>query len=130
MSELRTPSKNPSSPLHGYGPQSASVSGLPQPPSLQLNSPQSQNVHETSTTQQGGLLTVDAVRAMQLFTGHFETKVEAIYDAVQDQELLFRFDVSALEDLELQTLVVSAPDTLQVIGDAALRAVAQDYVQR
>ena len=30
----------------------------------------------------------------------------------------------------MQTLVVSAPDTLQVIGDAALRAVAQDYVQR
>ena len=96
MSELRTPSKNPSSPLHARNPQSASVSGLPQPPSLQLNSPQSQNVHETSTTQQSGLLTVDAVRAMQLFTGYFETKVDAIYDAVQDQELLFRFDVGAL----------------------------------
>ena len=42
--------------------------------------------------------------------------------------MLFRFDISALEDLELQTLAVSAPDTLQVIGDAALRSVAQDYV--
>ncbi|KAH0574832.1 DNA replication licensing factor MCM4 [Spironucleus salmonicida] len=130
MSSVHTPSKQSLHSAHNTAP-SQSASMLPHPPNYSLQTPGSQlPFNETSTTQnQIPFITVDPVKTMQLFELYFSNHSERILDLLEDKYPFFTIDLAHISNQDLLDIVNCHPDTIPVIGEAALRAVAQTTLQ-